>query len=170
METSLKICRLIRSDIYSRRITPPKCLVWCLPTVVSQLGFNLTGWIFGLLALPLWQILSYIFVMANLMYMIVITNFNLIQCCVQKVHGSAQFSDITFQWKNIFRRNCFVSLWPSQPLRLFSSYFFLLSPILLQMILSIFSSRGSIVHLALWRKSRQLFWNSVQCHFSLAGE
>lgn len=66
---------------------------------MSQLGFNMTGWIFRLLTLSLCQILSYIFVIANIMYTMVITNFNLIQCCVQEVHDSAQFSDITFQWK-----------------------------------------------------------------------
>lgn len=59
----------------------------------------MTGWIFRLLTLSLCQILSYVSVIASLMYMMVITNFNLIQCCVQKVHDSAQFSDITFQWK-----------------------------------------------------------------------
>lgn len=97
-------------------------LVCSLPTVVSQLGFNMTGWIFRLLALSLCQLLSYVFVIANLMYMMVMTNFNLIQCCVQEVHVCVVFW-CCISMKNILRRNCFVLLWTSQPL-VFSSYFF----------------------------------------------
>lgn len=43
---------LVQSDISSRRITTPNCLVWCLPTVVSKLGFNMTDGYSGYLFFP----------------------------------------------------------------------------------------------------------------------
>lgn len=122
------MCCLIQSDIYPRRITTPNCLLWCFPAVVSQLGFNMTGWIFRLLALFLCQILSYIFVIANLMYTMIITNFNMIQCCVQKVHDSAQFSDITFQWKIYSRGTVLLRCNLCSHSFVFSSCFFFCPP------------------------------------------
>lgn len=88
----------------------------------------MTGWIFRLLTLSLCQILSYVFVIANLMYTMVITNFNLIQCCVQKVHDSAQFSDITFQWKIYSQGTVLLHCDLYSHSFLFSSYFFFCPP------------------------------------------
>lgn len=66
-----------------------------------------------------------------------------------KKHVTARFSDITFQWK-IYSGGT-VLLYPLPPPP--PVVFFLFSPFFLQVMLSIFSSRGSIVHLMLWKKA-----------------
>jgi len=61
----------------------------------------MTEWIFRLLALPLCQILSYVFVITNLMYMMVITNFNSIQCVCEKYMSLHSFLRLHFNEKYI---------------------------------------------------------------------
>lgn len=123
------------------------------------------GWLF---TAALCLRLSYAFVIANPLYTMVITNFNLIQCCVLRVHDSAQFSDIMFQCK-ISSGELVLFLCDLQSQPSFLLVFLILYLFLLSIIISI--SQPEVALFISCSERRADSCSEIQwCHSSCAGE